>query len=332
MVYRVAMLTAYCFVILTSFVSASQSCPIGYAGSPCKDIQPPMLECPDNLLTDTSKGKPTSSIVWSVQVTDNSVDADPNALIQVRSSHESGQELPLGQTLIKVTAKDKVGNEATCHFTVEVKDQEPPVFTYCPDDITINDITMDLIRVTWDWPEAVDNSGELPTFYSNRHPGEMFSVPGTHEVQAKAVDAAGNEATCNFRIILKVKTCKSYAAPINGALACFKAAWHQTCVAMCKSGFDFASYPGMVYLCGSGQWFAFPYGTPPPWPDCSVRGSYPRMNPNYYFNGEANDPSVQSAIRKNFISLMNNMPHQFCMDNQQCTEDNVTVNAGASTA
>lgn len=64
---------------------------------------------------------------------------------------------------------------------------------------------MDRIRVTWDWPEAVDNSGGLPSFYSNRLPGELFSVPGTHEVQAKAVDAAGNKATCNFRIILKGK-------------------------------------------------------------------------------------------------------------------------------
>lgn len=55
------------------------------------------------------------------------------------------------------------------------------------------------------------------------------------------------------------------------------------------------------------------------------------MNPNYYFNGEANDPNVQSVIRKNFISLMKNMPREFCMNNQQCTEDNVTVYAGAST-
>ena len=79
------------------------------------------MTCPDNILTNTSKGKPTSNIVWSVQVSDNSVEVDPNAVIQVRASHESGQELPLGRTVIKVTATDKAGNMATCESQVEVK-------------------------------------------------------------------------------------------------------------------------------------------------------------------------------------------------------------------
>ena len=54
-------------------------------------------------------------------MTDNSVTVDPNAVIQVRSNHESGQQLPIGRTYIRITATDQAGNEATCSFDVEVK-------------------------------------------------------------------------------------------------------------------------------------------------------------------------------------------------------------------
>ncbi len=57
-------------------------------------------------------------------MTDNSVDVDPNSVIQVRSSHESGQELPIGRTAIRVTATDQAGNVASCDFDVEVKGNE----------------------------------------------------------------------------------------------------------------------------------------------------------------------------------------------------------------
>ena len=83
-----------------------------------------MLKCPGNVVTNTSKGKPTSSIVWRVHATDNSVEVDPNAKIEVRSSHESGQELPIGQTVISVIATDQAGNVATCEFQIDVKGNE----------------------------------------------------------------------------------------------------------------------------------------------------------------------------------------------------------------
>ena len=52
-----------------------------------------------------------------------------------------------------------------------------------------------------------------------------------------------------------------------------------------------------------------------------------------YFIGDVTDPNVKAVIRKNFISLMKNsgwMPPQFCANDPQCTEDNVTVYAGES--
>ena len=60
-------------------------------------------------------------------------------------------------------------------------------------------------RVTWQQPEATDNSGEIPTLSSNRQPGDVFDVPGSYPISYKAVDGSGNEATCEFQVILKSK-------------------------------------------------------------------------------------------------------------------------------
>ena len=85
------------------------------------DSMPPLMSCPFNIKTTSSKGKATGKAFWSIQVTDNSVKLDPNAVIRVRSSHESGQELPIGITHIRVTATDETGNMVTCAFYVHVE-------------------------------------------------------------------------------------------------------------------------------------------------------------------------------------------------------------------
>ena len=88
------------------------------------------------------------------------------------------------------------------------------MFTYCPNDIVIDDAEDDEIRVNWQSPTATDNSGEQPVLIPNKQPGSMFVVPGSYEIQYRAIDAAGNEATCSFRITLK----REYIAVLFKAL------------------------------------------------------------------------------------------------------------------
>ena len=52
---------------------------------------------------------------------DNSIQVDPNAVILVRSSNQSGQELPIGTNAVKVTATDEAGNTDGCSFNVIVR-------------------------------------------------------------------------------------------------------------------------------------------------------------------------------------------------------------------
>lgn len=79
------------------------------------------MKCPSAVRTSTSKGKATAKVMWSVEVTDNSVSVDPDAKITVRSRHVPLQELHIGSHDISVNATDKAGNVATCTFTVEVR-------------------------------------------------------------------------------------------------------------------------------------------------------------------------------------------------------------------
>ncbi|KAL9973460.1 hypothetical protein ACROYT_G019925 [Oculina patagonica] len=220
--------------------------------------------------------------------------------------------------------------------TAAVLDQEPPVFTYCPDDIVVDDVTTYEIRVYWPKPVATDNSGVSPYLASNRQNGSLFAVPSLSEVLYLARDDSGNEARCSFRITLKRKTCTLYAAPKNGALACFKNGEDNICAAMCMRNFDFVFSPPLVYFCSNAKWnfFSLPgfsYESQVPWPDCSAQASpsslnKPGIDPYFYFDGDdANDPNVQDAIKTKFIDLMINsglVPPFFC---QPCTKENIKV-------
>lgn len=88
---------------------------------------------PHDLRAETTKGKATGKVSWKVHVTDNSVIVNPNAKINVTSSHQSLQEFPIGVTTVVVTARDCAGNLETCKFQVEIRGQhlyiKIPIFT-----------------------------------------------------------------------------------------------------------------------------------------------------------------------------------------------------------
>ena len=90
-------------------------------------------------------------------------------------------------------------------YIIHILDLEPPVFTYCPSDILVVDLTENEVRVNWNRPVATDNSGVLPTLDCNYLSGERFSVPGVYEVVCTAVDESQNIAKCAFRITLQRK-------------------------------------------------------------------------------------------------------------------------------
>ena len=93
-----------------------------YSNRLCIDTESPIITCPGlPLYVNTAPGKATAEVEWSFQVTDNSLDVDPNAVIQVESSHKTIQEFPIGYTLVRINAADQAGNMATCGFGIRIK-------------------------------------------------------------------------------------------------------------------------------------------------------------------------------------------------------------------
>ena len=77
--------------------------------------------------------------------------------------------------------------------------EKPKVLT-CPADIT-RVSSKDKERVSWDDPTFQDNYDPQPRISSDKHTGTFFYF-GKTKVTYIATDSAGNEATCQFNVII----------------------------------------------------------------------------------------------------------------------------------
>ena len=83
-------------------------------------------------------------------------------------------------------------------------DTEAPVLVDCPSDITREiPVGSTAVSVSWTAPTATDNSlANIVPQVSPRGPGAFNA--GNTVITYTATDAAGNEATCSFRVIVSV--------------------------------------------------------------------------------------------------------------------------------
>ncbi len=141
----------------------------------------------------------------------------------------SGSLFPVGTTTNSFLADDGAGNTATCAFTVTVTDNEMPVITQMPGNITANtDSGMCTANIVWLSPIATDNCAV--TLSSSANSGDAFPV-GTTTVVFTATDASGNvtldsisvtvadqEApiiTCSSNITVSTDSGMCYATGVN---------------------------------------------------------------------------------------------------------------------
>ena len=167
--------------------------------NPCdtERTAPVLTRCPKDTIFNVQNFFTTVS--WTPPtVTDNcnapqlSVNYPPNSVFGI------------GSRLIIYTARDRVGNSATCQFTVTVNnvcatDTTRPVFTYCPSDTTVyTGGNASSMPVSWKVPTATDNCS-TPSVYSTIAPNSVFQT-GTRTVNYVARDERGNVATCQFKV------------------------------------------------------------------------------------------------------------------------------------
>ena len=80
------------------------------------DTEAPNIECPSNLSKSTEDEKSTALVLWKQpNATDNS-----GYVKEVTCSTQAGSLFPIGQTKVTCEAVDDAGNNASCHFFVDI--------------------------------------------------------------------------------------------------------------------------------------------------------------------------------------------------------------------
>lgn len=173
-----------------------------------ENIAPVITGCPNDIIIQLPSDKCDSLVTWiAPQATDNC------GIPTLESDLEPGV-FPAGETVVTYTATDQAGNTSTCTFNVNLVDLVPPVFTSCPQDITISTESPCGVVVEWMFPTATDNCS-IPEFESSFMPGDTFSV-GTTTLVIRAFDASNNYDTCTFTITVNgpFKRFENIPAPI----------------------------------------------------------------------------------------------------------------------
>ena len=157
------------------------------------DDEDPTITCPTDVQVTADAG-----VCYATGVALGTPTTDDNCAVDT-VTNDAPSQFPVGDTTVTWTVTDIHGNSATCEQTVTVTDDEDPVITGCPDDITVNADagTCDAV-VTWTPPTVDDNCG-IQSFTSSHNPGDTFG-PGTTTVTYTATDIHGNTSTCTFDV------------------------------------------------------------------------------------------------------------------------------------
>jgi hypothetical protein len=174
------------------------------------DTEAPVIDCPT--VNEFDRDVTEGICGYVVEGTEFDVTADDNCEV-VSLTHDffawgnpnslDGATLPVGTTTITWTAVDEAGNSTQCVITVNVDDNEDPVFVNCPEDVTF---TISLFpsscegSTIWSIPVATDNcDGVVVTQTAGPAQGEILEV-GVYRIEYTATDLSGNSVTCEFYI------------------------------------------------------------------------------------------------------------------------------------
>lgn len=172
------------------------------------DDEDPTITAPEDVTVGTDAGSCSASDVdLGTPVTDDNCGV-------ASVTNDAPAVFSKGVTTVTWTVVDIHGNTATATQTVTVEDREKPVIN-CPADIEIGSSVDLLVPVEYE-AEATDNCGDVSVTFDPPS-GSGFPV-GTTEVTVTATDAAGNQATCTFKVTRRPLTFSGFLPPIGGSV------------------------------------------------------------------------------------------------------------------
>lgn len=157
----------------------------------CDEIAP-VITPPDDIVVAADPGECDAIVDFAAEVTDN-------CSATVTYSHQPGTSFPAGTTTVTATATDIGGNAVSCEFDITVTDDGAPLIN-CPDLITVY-VAENEGGASVDFEAtASDQCGDVTISYSIE-PGTFLEF-GYTTVTATATDESGNQASCNFDILV----------------------------------------------------------------------------------------------------------------------------------
>jgi hypothetical protein len=158
------------------------------------DEKPVISGMPGNMSINNDAGLCSAIANWTAPTA-----SDNCGVSTFTSDYHSGDVFPVGTTTVTYTATDIHGNVQTTSFTITVTDNEKPVISGMPANISLNnDAGLCSAVANWALPTASDNCGIL-SFTSDHHSGDVFPV-GTTTVTYTATDIHNNVQTASFTV------------------------------------------------------------------------------------------------------------------------------------
>ena len=171
------------------------------------DTRPPVVACPP------SQSVNASANACGATVNPGTLGATDNCGIALSSFGPIpvNNFFPIGTTTLTGTASDNSGNTAMCTTTITVTDNQPPVFTKCPADLTLNNVEGGCTGQygSTEAPEVSDNcafslnwvlSGATTGSGSGPIPANTVFNSGVTTVTFTATDASNNTAVCSYHV------------------------------------------------------------------------------------------------------------------------------------
>lgn len=186
------------------------------------DTDPPVImNCPTDTIIYASPSMCGAVYTWQEPtITDACSESFINS-----PTFMPGDTFALGETTVGYLGFDAQGNQATCNFTVTVRDTTPPSL-FCPSTVLAFATEADqcgTIVNSFNLPMAFDNCTENVVVVCSDNPGDFFNV-GTTTVTCTAMDNSGNETSCLFNVIVEDQFVPTITCPddivmnLDGAL------------------------------------------------------------------------------------------------------------------
>jgi len=155
---------------------------------------PTVIAIPTAIEISTDPGLCSGIATWSEPIA-----VDNCGIASLVGDHSSGESFPRGMTSVTYTVIDDNGNTTIVSFTIRVTDDEAPIISGMPTDMTVeNSKGTCSAMVSWVAPLISENCGSA-TLEADQRPGSRFPI-GSTNVNYTATDSSGNSSTSFFTV------------------------------------------------------------------------------------------------------------------------------------